>query len=301
MKWKKISSKRKEKNMSKILVTGANGQLGREISNLYESKGMEVIRTDVEELDITDIKATVKLIEEVKPEIIINCAAYTNVDACEKNVELAYKINAIGPRNLSIAAAKVDAKLCHISTDYVFEGNGTRPYIEFDAPNPISMYGKSKLEGEEFVKQFAKKYFIIRTAWLYGDGKNFVKTMLNLSKTHDVINVVNDQVGSPTSTKVLAGIIDELIFTENYGTFHGTCEGSCSWADFTKEIFRLTNTATKVNAVTTEEYREMNPASAPRPAYSILENYMLKLTTDHMAADWHDAIAEYINEGWHLK
>lgn len=285
----------------KILVTGANGQLGREISNLYEKKGMEVIRTDVAELDITNIEDTVNMITEVKPYAIVNCAAYTNVNGCEKEVDLAYKINAIGPRNLSIAATKAGAKLVHISTDYVFEGNATKPYIEFDDTNPQGMYGATKLQGERFVQQFAKEYFIIRTAWLYGDGKNFVKTMLRLSETHDEIGVVRDQVGSPTSTKVLSEIIDTLLFTENYGIFHGTCEGSCSWADFTKEIFRLTKKTTKVNAITTDEYQKANPESAPRPAYSILDNYMLRLTTDYVAPDWHIALEQYIKEGWHLK
>lgn len=224
----------------KILVTGANGQLGRAICELYTGNPeVEIIKTDVAELDITDVAATVAMIEEVKPYAIINCAAHTNVNACETDVDNAYKINAIGPRNLSIAAAKTGAKMVHVSTDYVFEGNGTVPYTEFDDTNPLGMYGKTKLEGEKFVQQFTDKFFIIRTAWLYGDGKNFVKTMLKLSETNDEVKVVGDQIGSPTSTKVLADIINELIFTENYGIFHGTCEGFCSWADFTEEIFRL--------------------------------------------------------------
>ena len=157
-------------------------------------------------------------------------------------------------------------------------------------PNPQGVYGATKLVGENMVKDFADRYFILRTAWLYGDGKNFVKTMLRLSETNDVVRVVGDQVGSPTSTKELAGAISHLLFTENYGLFHATCEGSCSWAQFTEEIFRLAGKNTKVNAITTAEYG----APAPRPAYSILENYMLKLTSDYMFADWHDAIAEYI-------
>lgn len=282
----------------KLLVTGANGQLGREISNMYEARdGIEVVRTDVAELDITNVDATLKYVKEVKPYAIINCAAYTAVDKCETDVDNAYKINAIGPRNLSIAAAEADAKLVHISTDYVFEGNGTTPYTEFDATNPQGMYGKTKLAGEKFVEQFAKNYFIIRTAWLYGDGKNFVKTMLNAAKTKDVVSVVGDQVGSPTSTKVLAGIIETLLWTDNYGLFHGTCEGMCSWAEFTKEFYKLTGTKTEVKTITSDEY----PTPTKRPAYSVLDNYMLKLTTDHVAADWHDAIAQYIEEGWHLK
>lgn len=288
--------------MKKLIVTGANGQLGREISNMYEKRdGIEVVRTDVGELDITDVDATVKMVKEVKPYAIINCAAYTAVDKCETDVDLAYKINAIGPRNLSIASSETGAKLVHVSTDYVFKGDGTKPYIEFDTPNPNSMYGTTKLAGEKFVQEFSDKHFIIRTAWLYGDGKNFVKTMLRLAQNGPEVNVVGDQIGSPTSTKVLADIIETLMWTDNYGLFHGTCEGICSWADFTEEIFKLAGKDTKVNHITSEEYANMFPASAKRPAYSVLDNYMLKLTTDHVAADWHDAIAEYIKEGWHLK
>lgn len=282
----------------KILVTGANGQLGRAICELYTGNPeVEIIKTDVAELDITDVAATVAMIEEVKPYAIINCAAHTNVNACETDVDNAYKINAIGPRNLSIAAAKTGAKMVHVSTDYVFEGNGTVPYTEFDDTNPLGMYGKTKLEGEKFVQQFTDKFFIIRTAWLYGDGKNFVKTMLKLSETNDEVKVVGDQIGSPTSTKVLADIINELIFTENYGIFHGTCEGFCSWADFTEEIFRLAGKKTKVKHITTEEF----PTPAKRPAYSVLDNYMLKLTTGYTVPDWKEAIKEYIETGWHLK
>lgn len=184
--------------------------------------------------------------------------------------------------------------MIHVSTDYVFEGNGTRPYTEFDEPNPISAYGKTKYEGEKFVKEFASKYFILRTAWLYGDGKNFVKTMLRLSETHDEVSVVCDQVGSPTSASELARMIHYLEPTDNYGLFHATCEGDTNWADFTEEIFRLAGKNTKVNHVTSKQYKEMNPASADRPAYSILENKMIKLTSDFMMADWKDAIAEYL-------
>ena len=279
--------------MIKLFITGCNGQLGREINKKYAGRDdIELINTDVAELDITNVDAVVKMIEDVKPYAIINCAAHTAVDKCEDDVDNAYKINAIGPRNLSIAANKVGAKMVHISTDYVFEGNGIKPYTEFDETNPQGMYGRTKLEGERFVEKFADKYFIIRTAWLYGDGKNFVKTMLRLSETNDEVRVVGDQIGSPTSTAVLADIIDNLIWTDNYGLFHGTCEGVCSWADFTEEIFRLAGKTTKVNHITTAEY----PTPAKRPAYSVLDNYMLKITTGYVAADWKDAIAVYMKE-----
>lgn len=282
--------------MKKLLVTGCNGQLGREINRLYagsseyEIFNTDVFRPEVTELDITDIDQVMALAREVKPYAIINCAAHTGVDACETDRENAYRINAIGPRNLSIAATETGAKLVHISTDYVFDGKADRPYTEFDAPNPQGMYGATKLAGEEFVRQFAKDFFIIRTAWLYGDGKNFVKTMLNLSETREEVSVVGDQFGAPTSTEELAKAIAALLPTENYGLFHGTCEGVCSWAQFAEKIFALAGKQTKVKAITTEEYG----APAARPAYSVLENYMFKLTTDVVFAQWEDAAKRYV-------
>ena len=278
--------------MKKILVTGCNGQLGKAIQKEYESEAAELILTDVADLDITDNAQVLQFVREHKPQVIMNCAAHTAVDLCEEQWDLAYRINAIGPRNLAIAATQTGAKLMHISTDYVFSGDGDHPYTEFDPVGPNSAYGKTKLEGERFVQQFAKNYFIIRTAWLYGDGKNFVKTMLKLSETRDNVSVVKDQFGSPTSAKELAKMMHHLEPTENYGSFHGTCEGSCSWADFADEIFRLAGLPTKVKHMTTEEYG----SATRRPAYSVLDNYMLRLTTDFRMADWQDAIREYMEE-----
>ena len=287
--------------MKKLLVTGSNGQLGRAVNIEFAADNeFEIYNTDVAEgegihaLDITDIEAVQECVREVKPYAIINCAAYTAVDAQEKDWDLSYKINAIGPRNLSIAATDNKAKMVHISTDYVFAGNASKPYTEFDPTGPVSAYGTTKLAGENFVKQFAEHFYMIRTAWLYGDGKNFVKTMLRLSENHDEVSVVKDQLGTPTSTKELSRAIHTLIPTDNYGLFHGTCEGSTNWAEFTDEIYRLAGVKTKVNHVTTEEYKAMNPASAPRPAYSILDNYMLRLTNSYTFADWHDAIRDYV-------
>lgn len=288
--------------MKKILVTGCNGQLGRAINKEYAGEKVELINTDVVEgegiyaLDITSIEDVMSLVLEKKPDVIINCAAHTNVDKCEEQWDLAYKINAIGPRNLSIAANKVGAKMIQISTDYVFPGNGTQPITEFDLPAPKSAYGKTKYEGENFVKEFVKEHFIIRTAWLYGDGHNFVKTMLKLSENHDTLSVVKDQIGSPTSAAELARLIHYLEPTENYGTFHGTCEGICSWADFADAIFERAGKQVTVNHVTTEEYKQMNPNSADRPAYSVLDKYMLRLTTDFRMADWQDALDIYMRE-----
>ncbi len=279
--------------MKKIIITGGNGQLGRAMNALYrDNKEITIINTDVDELDITNLEQVKDFVAEEKPYAIVNCAAYTAVDACEDEVDLAYRINAIGPRNLAIAANLNGAKLMHISTDYVFAGDATEPYLEFDTPAPAGIYGKSKLAGEEFVRTFCKEHFIIRTAWLYGDGKNFVKTMLRLAETRDEVSVVMDQVGSPTSTKELAKGMDALLFTDNFGTFHGTCEGVCSWADFAEEIFRLAGTKTVVKRITSEEFA----AKAKRPAYSVLENYMFKITCGFKFADWKDAIREYMEE-----
>lgn len=279
--------------MRKILVTGCNGQLGRAVNVLMgKDSDTEIINTDVDDLDITRVDSVLDIVRSVKPDAIINCAAYTAVDASESNLDLAYKINAIGPRNLSIAATDVGARLMHISTDYVFDGEGKSPYREFDAVNPQGAYGKTKLEGERFVAQFADRFFIIRTAWLYGDGKNFVKTMLNLAQSRDSVSVVADQFGTPTSASELAKAIDFLLFTDNYGLFHGTCEGSCCWADFTEEIYRIKEIHTRVNRITTDEY----PTPAKRPAYSVLDNYMFRLTSDYKFADWHDAIREYLEQ-----
>lgn len=277
--------------MKSIIVTGCNGQLGRAINKqLGSNNEYSLVNTDVAELDITNIDAVMKLAREVKPYAIINCAAHTAVDACETDVDNAYRINAIGPRNLSIAATETGAKMIQVSTDYVFDGFGDTPLTEFDKTNPQGVYGKTKLAGEEFVKDFAEKYFIIRTAWLYGEGKNFVKTMLRLAEDRDMITVVGDQYGTPTSASELARAICYLLPTENYGLFHGTCEGSCNWAEFAEEIFRLAGKNTQVKHITTAEFG----AAAPRPAYSVLQKYMFNLTTDFKFADWHDAVEAYM-------
>lgn len=277
--------------MKKIIVTGCNGQLGRAVNLQYaNSSEYELVNTDVGELDITKVDDVMKFAREINPYAIINCAAYTAVEACEKEEDLAFRINAIGARNLSIAANETGAKLMHISTDYVFDGNGTRPYRETDPTGPQGAYGRTKLAGEAFVKEFSDRHFILRTAWLYGDGKNFVKTMLRLSETNDKVRVVRDQVGSPTSAAELAKAVAYLLPTENYGLFHATCEGDCSWAQFTEEIFRLAGKKTVVEAITSEEYG----AAVKRPTYSILENYMFRMTTNFAFADWHDAIAAYL-------
>jgi len=283
--------------MKKIIVTGANGQLGRAVNLEYAGCGdIELINTDVvaseniKALDITKINQVLDFVRETKPYAIINCAAHTNVDACETQADLAMQINAIGPRNMAIAASETGAKLMHISTDYVFDGHGNRPYTEFDQTGPQSVYGSTKLAGEQMVKQFADKFYIVRTAWLYGDGKNFARTMLRLSKDHSEIKVVNDQVGSPTSAKELAKAVKSLLDTDNYGLFHGTCEGSCAWSDFAARVLKLAGSSTQIIPITSEEYG----APANRPHYSILDNYMLRLTDGYKFEDWESAIELYM-------
>lgn len=277
--------------MKRLMVTGCNGQLGHAVNRQYAGNTeYELVNTDVGELDITKIDQVMEYVRYVKPYAIINCAAYTAVEACEKEEDLAFRINAIGARNLSIAATETGAKLMHISTDYVFDGEGTRPYRETDPTGPQGAYGRTKLAGEEFVKEFSDRHFILRTAWLYGEGKNFVRTMLRLAETNDKVRVVRDQVGSPTSAAELAKAVAFLLPTENYGLFHATCEGDCSWAEFAQEIFRLAEKKTVVEGITSEEYG----AAVKRPAYSILDNYMFRMTSDFTFADWHDAIREYL-------
>lgn len=279
--------------MKKIMITGCNGQLGHAMNRLYEnSTEYECVNTDVGELDITDVDKVMAFVRDLKPYAIVNCAAYTDVNKCESEKDLAFRINAIGPRNLAVAASETGAKLIQISTDYVFPGTENRELNEFDATGPVSAYGTGKLAGEQFVRDFSDHYFIIRTAWLYGEGKNFVRTMLKLSETNDKVRVVKDQIGNPTSAAELAAAVAYLLPTDNYGLFHGTCEGSCSWAEFTSEIFRLAGKSTQVEYITTAEY----PTPARRPAYSMLDNYMLRMTTDFKFAHWKDAIAEYLRD-----
>ena len=275
----------------KIIITGAQGQLGQELVKQLDKKyEYDVIKTDRDTLDITNIENVNTFILDQNPDVVINCAAHTAVDLCETDIENAYKINAIGPRNLAIVCEKIGAKLVQVSTDYVFDGNGTRPYREDDITCPNSVYGTSKLMGENLVREFCSKYFIVRTAWLYGEGNNFVRTMLKLSETNSELNVVNDQIGSPTSTVDLAKAIIDLIHTEHYGIYHGTCEGQCSWYDFAKKIFEIKNIDIKVNPVTSDEFKR----PAPRPKYSVLDNFMLKLVGLNSFREWEDSLEEYL-------
>ena len=259
---------------------------------------MKLFGTTLQTLDICDKEAVLAKVNEVKPYFIINCAAYTNVDGCETNEDLALAVNGTAVGNISEAAKNVDATFIHISTDYVFPGNlpVDQIYTEDMEPNPVSAYGRTKLVGEENAKK-AEKYYILRTAWLYGlGGKNFVKTMINLSKTKDEISVVNDQHGSPTCTTTLCGIIEEIMEKEpEYGVYHSTNEGFTTWYEFTCKIFEHAGIKTKVNPISSKEYKEMYPASSDRPANSQLSKEKL-----HKAGiypiNYEDALKEYLKE-----
>lgn len=274
----------------KIFVIGANGQLGREVKRQFGDK-YTLYLYDVDTLDITDINAVDHAIVDVKPAILINAAAYTNVEKAEEDEENAFKVNAIGAENLAIICKKYDVTLVHISTDYVFDGTKEMPYDEFDHHNPLSVYGKSKSLGEKLIKQVGGKYFILRTSWLYGDGNNFVRTMLRLSQERREISVVGDQYGTPTYTKDLCWVIEKLIHTDFYGIYHASNEGNCSWCEFAKKIMTIAECKTTVKSLTTAEY----PVKAQRPIRSIMENRLLKLRGLNPMRPWQDALADYLN------
>ena len=252
----------------KVLITGSNGMLGHDLIDVLDGKH-ELIKTTSKSLDITDKDKVKDYIVNEHPDMVINSAAYTDVDGCETNQEMAYKVNGEGVKNLALACKLVDCPLVHISTDYVFNGENTKPWMEDDEVGPISIYGKSKLQGEEAIESILDKFFIIRTSWLYGiNGGNFPKTMLELAKTHDTLTVVTDEIGTPTYTLDLAQAIAELIETEYYGIYHITNSDYCSWFDFAKYIFEVKNIDVNVVPVTAEEFAR--PAS--RPHYSVLNN-----------------------------
>ena len=288
----------------KILVTGANGMLAKEVKEKF-TEGNEIIATDVAELDITNEKAVMDYVMKTKPEYIINCAAYTAVDKAEENYDLADKINGDGPTNLAKAAKSTGAKLVHISTDYVFDGDldVSKDYKEDDPKAPVTVYGKTKLHGEEGIKANMDEYYIFRTAWLYGvGGNNFVKTMTKLGSTRDEINVVSDQHGSPTYAKDLTEIIYQAIDKKiPYGVYNATNEGYTTWYDFTKEILAEQGISCKVNPVTTEEYIEMMKVTqAKRPYNSQMSKEKLKKYGINVP-DWKDGLKRYLAEAKKLE
>lgn len=283
----------------RILIVGAKGQLGRELCACFERgytelgipdvlKEKNTVRgVDIDEVDISKLDA-VRAVMNDGYDAVINCAAYTNVNGCETDRDIAFLANAIGPRNLAIACEETGARLVHVSTDYVFSGDGTVPYTEYDLTSPVSVYGKTKLLGEEYVREFCTKYFIVRTAWLYGYyGNNFVKTMMKINRERGASRVVSDQRGNPTNAADLAHHILKLVTTEHYGVYHATGTGECSWYEFTQKIVEYAGIAAEVSPCTTDEY----PTPAKRPAFSSLDNMMLRVSVGDEFRPWQDALA----------
>lgn len=280
----------------KVLVTGVKGQLGYDVLNELYKRGHETVGVDIDEMDITDASSVCAVMEKVKPDAVVHCAAWTAVDAAEDNEDKVRLVNSVGTENIAKECKKLGCKLMYISTDYVFDGQGNEPW-DADCKNykPLNVYGKTKLEGELAVAETLKKYFIVRIAWVFGkNGKNFIRTMLNAGKMHDTIRVVNDQIGTPTYTFDLARLLVDMIETEKYGYYHATNEGGyISWYDFTKEIYRQAGYKTKVIPVTTEEY---GLSKAARPFNSRLDKSKLIEKGFTPLPTWQDALSRYLKE-----
>lgn len=277
----------------KVLVTGTKGQLGYDVVNELEKRGHTAVAVDIGEMDITDAVSVERVITEAEVEAVIHCAAYTAVDAAEDNVEICRRVNAEGTKNIAKVCKKLDLKMIYISTDYVFDGEGERPWEPDDERHPLNVYGQTKYEGELAVEKYLEKYFIVRIAWVFGvNGKNFIKTMLKLSETHEELNVVDDQVGSPTYTYDLAVLLVDMVESDKYGRYHATNEGLCTWYEFAKEIFRQAGVEVKVNPVTSD----MFPAKAKRPKNSRMSKEKLDANGFHRLPTWQDALERYLSE-----
>lgn len=275
----------------KVLVTGVGGQLGFDVANELEKRGMKAVGVDIDDMDITDRESVDRVIKEAAPDAVIHCAAYTAVDAAEEHEELCRRVNADGTRNIAGVCKELDIKMIYISTDYVFNGEGERFWEPDDECAPKSVYGQTKYEGELAVQDMLDKYFIVRIAWVFGiNGKNFVRTMLNLAKNHDTLSVVNDQFGSPTYTYDLAKLLVDMVQTEKYGVYHATNEGVCSWYDFACAIFKEAGIEMNVRPVSTEEYG----AKAARPANSRMSKEKLTENGFERLPEWQDALRRYI-------
>lgn len=277
----------------KVLVTGSNGQLGYDFIKRLEEKEIQYLGTDRDTLDITNEDNVKRVIKDYSPDVVVHCAAYTAVDKAEDERELCHAVNVLGTRYIAEACKEIDAKMIYISTDYVFDGEGDKPFEVTDKPNPINYYGQTKYEGELEVQKLIDKYFIVRISWVFGsNGNNFVKTMLRLGKERDEISVVADQVGSPTYTYDLSKLLVEMIETDNYGVYHATNEGYCSWYEFACEIFRQAGMDVKVNPIKTEDY----PTRAKRPKNSRLSKESLNAKDYKKLSSWISAIKSMIGE-----
>jgi len=288
----------------KIVITGISGMLGVDLYQTLREE-YEVVGFDLKEFpstpffpppvqrgDITRIDEVKRAFHELTPDLVVHTAAYTDVDGCEKNPDKAYKVNALGTRNVCLASQDLNIPVIYISTDFVFDGNKGSPYLEFDQPHPINIYGRSKFAGEEYVKTLLNRYFIVRTSWLYGHyGRNFVETILQLASQKKELRVINDQVGSPTYTRDLSGKIKGLLLAKSYGVYHITNSGSCSWYEFAREILKLSGIkGVELKPITSEELDR----PAPRPRFSVLENYCLRLSLENSLRDWKEALRNYI-------
>ena len=275
----------------KVLIIGSEGMLGHDLVDTLSAEN-EISTTTIDTLDITDINKTIKTVKEINPDVVVHAAAFTNVDGSESNPDLAYKVNVLGTRNVAVACSEADSALVYICTDYVFDGTKGIPYYEYDQTNPLSVYGKTKHLGEVYIRDILNKFYIVRTAWLYGfHGPNFVTTMLNLAKTNDTISVVSDQIGSPTYTVDLANAIAQLIKKPAYGIYHVTNSEHCSWYEYAQEIFDIAGIDIELKPVTTEEFG----SPAPRPKYSVLENYNWKMEGFQEIRSYKEALRAYMD------
>ena len=288
----------------RIVITGANGQLGTDLCR--ELQARDIVPLTHSDTEISDMDSVKSVLQRYRPDIIINTAAFVRVDDCESNADTAYRVNVLGARNIAVAAQELGAKLIHISTDYVFGGEGephTIPYTEFDTPVPLNTYGKSKLAGENLVRHLCSRHFIIRSSGLYGvtgasgKGGNFIETMLRLARERDELKVVHDQILSPTYTADLAQKITQLMTTEYYGIFHVTNRRDCSWYEFAEEIIRLAGVGVKLTPITSDQF----PTPAQRPRFSVLDNYHLRLLGLDDMRPWQEALWGYMKEKGYLK
>lgn len=276
----------------KIVITGANGQLGRELTE-WTTDTADIIGFGRNGLDITSLAACRNIFTLHRPDVVIHCAAYTAVDKAESEPDEAFRVNAAATRNVAVAAREVGAKLCYISTDYVFDGTGSTPYNEYDQTNPQTVYGKSKLAGEQAVQTLHDRYYIVRTSWVFGKyGNNFVKTMLKIAGERDQLKVVADQLGSPTYTYDLTAFLLELVNTDYYGIYHASNSGVCSWYEFAKAIFEDSGVNIQVEPCTTSEF----PRPAPRPAYSVMEHSAIRSNGLNVLRPWREALRHYLKD-----
>lgn len=277
----------------KVLVTGIGGQLGYDVMKVLKARNIDCLGADLAEFDITDLAAAKRFITAYNPDAVIHCSAYTAVDKAEDNVDLCHAVNAKGSENIAKVCKVINAKMIYISTDYVFPGTGEQYYEVDDRPDPINVYGQTKLEGELAVKSLLDRYFIVRISWVFGkNGNNFITTMLRLGKEHNEISVVSDQIGSPTYTADLAKLLCDMVVTDKYGTYHATNEGICSWAEFAEEIFLQAGMGVKVIHIKSDEYS----TKAKRPANSGLNKDSLTWSGFARLPDWKNALARYMKE-----